>query len=231
MEEQFALSPILWKTPYLFNGKELDSRTNLYYYGARYYDPGLSVWLSVDPLAEKYAAWTPYNFTMQNPIVLMDIKGDSISPSLSVPIRGILDAFSHTGDLLSTAYNHSKAVFAKYLPGQEGEVTRFNGTEWHGTDVKAFENRKNERAEDGPNIDLILAGFGAVKATANPVKTVLNAVQYASDALTTVVPAVSSVSDEIRKKPKSDTLIMEFQPAVGNNRSKVDTVYNTRKVE
>jgi hypothetical protein len=32
MEEQFALSPKWWSTPYLFNGKELDSRTSLYYY-------------------------------------------------------------------------------------------------------------------------------------------------------------------------------------------------------
>ena len=76
MEEQFALSPnAWWKTPYLFNGKELDSRTSLYYYGARYYDPGLSVWLSVDPLAEKYAAWTPYNYTYQNPIRFIDPTG------------------------------------------------------------------------------------------------------------------------------------------------------------
>ena len=76
MEEQFALSPnVWWKTPYLFNGKELDARTSLYYYGARYYDPGLSVWLSVDPLAEDYAKYTPYNFVMQNPIRLLDPDG------------------------------------------------------------------------------------------------------------------------------------------------------------
>ena len=28
--------------------------TGLYYYGARYYDPGTSIWQSVDPLAEKF---------------------------------------------------------------------------------------------------------------------------------------------------------------------------------
>ncbi|MGB6083001.1 RHS repeat-associated core domain-containing protein [Moheibacter sp.] len=31
-----------------FNGKELDTETGLYYYGARYYNPRISVWLSVD---------------------------------------------------------------------------------------------------------------------------------------------------------------------------------------
>ncbi|MFA7616555.1 MAG: RHS repeat-associated core domain-containing protein [Weeksellaceae bacterium] len=36
-------------SPYKFNGKELDEETGWYYYGARYYDPRISVWLSVDP--------------------------------------------------------------------------------------------------------------------------------------------------------------------------------------
>nr|WP_260210107.1 RHS repeat-associated core domain-containing protein [Apibacter adventoris] len=40
-----------WNTPYLFNGKELDEETGLYYYGARYYNPRESVWLSTDPLS------------------------------------------------------------------------------------------------------------------------------------------------------------------------------------
>ena len=39
--------------PYLFNGKELDSETNLTYFGARYLDMKTSLWLNTDPLAEK----------------------------------------------------------------------------------------------------------------------------------------------------------------------------------
>ena len=39
-----------YNAPYKFNGKELDEETGLYYYGARYYDPKVSIWLSVDPL-------------------------------------------------------------------------------------------------------------------------------------------------------------------------------------
>ena len=38
----------IWNTPYLFNAKEFDEETGLYYYGARYYDPRLSVWMSTD---------------------------------------------------------------------------------------------------------------------------------------------------------------------------------------
>ena len=52
MAEQLPSS--YYKTPYKFNGKELDEETGLYYYGARYYDPRISVWLSVDQLYEVF---------------------------------------------------------------------------------------------------------------------------------------------------------------------------------
>src|SRR5690554_789502 len=60
---------------YKFNGKELDDATQMYYYGARYYDPRLSIFISVDPLAEKYPNYTPYNYTLNNPINLIDPDG------------------------------------------------------------------------------------------------------------------------------------------------------------
>ncbi|MFV0290983.1 MAG: RHS repeat domain-containing protein [Mangrovibacterium sp.] len=41
-----------WNTPYLFNGKEFDSETGLYYYGARYYNPRIGLWYGVDLLHE-----------------------------------------------------------------------------------------------------------------------------------------------------------------------------------
>ena len=73
-----------WSTPYLFNGKERDAETGLSYYGARYYDPRTSVWLSVDPLAEKYVGWSAYNYTLNNPINNIDPDGKrSTRPSQS----------------------------------------------------------------------------------------------------------------------------------------------------
>ena len=48
-----------WNTPYLFNAKELDEETSMYYYGARYYEPRLSLWMSTDPSAEE-KPWLTY---------------------------------------------------------------------------------------------------------------------------------------------------------------------------
>ncbi len=64
-----------FENQYKFNGKELDAETGNYYYGARYYDPRISVWLSVDPLAEKAPGWTPYRYGFNNPIKYTDPKG------------------------------------------------------------------------------------------------------------------------------------------------------------
>ena len=65
----------IWNTPYLFNAKEFDEETGLYYYGARFYDPRLSLWISVDPLAEKYVHWGAYTYCYDSPITHIDIKG------------------------------------------------------------------------------------------------------------------------------------------------------------
>ncbi len=77
----------LTKTQPPFSREEKVSRENLkkgvetgnYYYGARYYDPKISVWLSVDPLAHKYPSLSPYVFTGNIPIMLVDSDGRRIT--------------------------------------------------------------------------------------------------------------------------------------------------------
>ncbi|MFT3919997.1 SpvB/TcaC N-terminal domain-containing protein [Cloacibacterium sp.] len=64
-----------YNTPYKFNGKEQDSETGYYYYGARYYNPRVSLWLNVDPLAEKYPSMSPYIYCANNPINAIDPDG------------------------------------------------------------------------------------------------------------------------------------------------------------
>jgi RHS repeat-associated protein len=82
------------RTPYLFTAKEFDEETELYYFGARYYDPRISIWLSPDPILSAYlpSASTPahmlgnggvfnsrnlqlYGYAEQNPGTLVDFDG------------------------------------------------------------------------------------------------------------------------------------------------------------
>ncbi|MBK8417104.1 MAG: RHS repeat-associated core domain-containing protein [Bacteroidetes bacterium] len=58
--------------------REVDEETGLYYFGARYYDPRISLWYGVDPLAAKYPNASPYIYCLNNPILFVDDDGKEI---------------------------------------------------------------------------------------------------------------------------------------------------------
>lgn len=107
VEEQNAADPL----DYLFNGKELDRVTGLYYYGARYYDPVASMWASLDPMAEKYLARSPYCFSGLNPIAFIDPDGneEEPAPNSSATASDKVDPYtSPAGDIGNLAQTGSK---------------------------------------------------------------------------------------------------------------------------
>ena len=61
-----------------FTGKEKDSESGYYYFGARYFMPNLSIWNSVDPMADKYPSLSPYNYCAWNPMKLVDPDGEEM---------------------------------------------------------------------------------------------------------------------------------------------------------
>ena len=65
-----------WSSRYTFSGKEKDVETGYEYFGARYYDSGISILLSVDPMAEKYPHQTNYVYCSNNPVMIIDPNGE-----------------------------------------------------------------------------------------------------------------------------------------------------------
>jgi RHS repeat-associated protein len=63
---------------YTFSAKEKDPETGLSYFGSRYYSSDLSVWLSVDPMSDKYPSFSPYVYCADNPVKLVDPNGEEI---------------------------------------------------------------------------------------------------------------------------------------------------------
>ena len=90
--------------PYKFNGKELDEETGLYYYGARYMDPKISMWLGVDPLMEKYTNVSGYVFCHSNPIVRIDRDGCA-------------DYFSISGKFIRSDKSKDKNIYIRTSSG------------------------------------------------------------------------------------------------------------------
>jgi RHS repeat-associated protein len=58
-----------------FTGKEQDGASGLDYFGARYYLPALGRWGAVDPLADGFPGWSPYNYAVDNPVGYTDPTG------------------------------------------------------------------------------------------------------------------------------------------------------------
>ncbi|MEG1591652.1 MAG: polymorphic toxin type 50 domain-containing protein [Chryseobacterium sp.] len=62
-----------YDNPNKYNAKEYDMATGYYFYGARYYDPKRSFWLSVDPLSE--ITNSPYAYVWNDPVNFVDPTG------------------------------------------------------------------------------------------------------------------------------------------------------------
>ena len=60
---------------YKFTAKERDEETGYDYFGARYYTSDESIWLSVDPMSDKYPSTSPYIYCIGNPMKFVDYNG------------------------------------------------------------------------------------------------------------------------------------------------------------
>ena len=135
--------------PYKFNGKQFDEETGLYYYGARYMDPKISMWLGVDPLMEKYPNVTGYCYTMDNPIKFIDPNGKE-----TYVIKNKTGTYTVVGGILNNnrgIYIASKDKSGKYTIKGEMIGISTSTTTFYNTDANKGKGGWAIGAQINPN--------------------------------------------------------------------------------
>ena len=160
-----------YNSPYRFNGKELDPETGNYYYGARYYDPKISVWLSVDPLAAKYPSWSPYTFVMNNPILFIDPDGREVYIHGADAQKAVAALQKKTSLQLSydaktgmlSAMGKAESKLDKELMGAIGD---------QGIKVNLYTTRENSfKSRDGSTQPILIGGYDGSEVKDGVVET------------------------------------------------------------
>jgi RHS repeat-associated protein len=107
----------------LFTSKELDRETGMYYFGARYQDPKLGIFISVDPMAEQYAGYSSYAYTLNNPVKFTDPSGMSSEDGIDPPAKSKkadttsrLDGYNRTVGEYNTRFNEKVDSFFRGNP-------------------------------------------------------------------------------------------------------------------
>ncbi len=108
-----------WNSRYTFSGKERDNETGYSYFGARYYNSDLSIWLSVDPLSDKSPGWSPYNYCYNNPIRITDPDGREGEDNLDW-IKNIKTGQYEWNDNVTSAEN--TPVGYKYIGKNDNDI-------------------------------------------------------------------------------------------------------------
>src|SRR5690606_37868378 len=72
--------------------KEIQRELGLgwYDYGARMYMADVGRWSVIDPQSQEYYSWSPYNYTMDNPVVYVDPNGEFVGTLIGGLVGGIV---------------------------------------------------------------------------------------------------------------------------------------------
>ncbi len=150
-----------------FGGKELQDETiggkniDWYDFGARNYDAALGRWMNIDPLAEDYISYSPYNAMMNNPINFIDPTGMAAEWIPNLNEDGSTSYIAEQGDsakTLSSQYGISQKD-AEAITGTKGDTKIDVGTEISGqkvSEVNPYNLKGNNLASRGEVLKLDL---------------------------------------------------------------------------
>ncbi len=128
--------PCFLAESFTFSAKEKDTETGYSYFGSRYYSSDLSIWLSVDPLSDKYPSSSPYAYCRNNSIKLIDPNGmfDNEAKATRIRNRAVKKYGEHrVSDMYNNSIDGGKANYSFSIYGKgKTKYSRSGGTNEQG---------------------------------------------------------------------------------------------------
>ncbi|MGY6561482.1 MAG: RHS repeat domain-containing protein [Luteibaculaceae bacterium] len=101
---------------FLSTQHERDRASNYDHRQARNSTSEFGVFLSVDPLADQFTAWTPYHYCLNNPVIFVDPDGEK--PTIWIEGTG---KTGHTFMTVGEGKNLTVYTYGRYLGGEKGK--------------------------------------------------------------------------------------------------------------